>query len=125
MDISAAELSRLGLTAQALAQQVAASDAKVAAGQYRSDGREFLLEVDSALDSLEQIRTIPIQVGGSGQVAQLGDIATVTKGIQDPATDLAYVNGHPAIVPIRHGGVGPAGRPVGRAGPTGDGELPP
>ena len=84
MDISAAELSRLGLTAQALAQQVAASDAKVAAGQYRSDGREFLLEVDSALDSLEQIRTIPIQVGGSGQVAQLGDIATVTKGIQDP-----------------------------------------
>jgi len=98
VDISAAELSRLGLTAQALAQQVAASDAKVAAGQYRSDGREFLLEVDSALDSLEQIRTIPIQVGGSGQVAQLGDIATVTKGIQDPATDLAYVNGHPAIV---------------------------
>jgi multidrug efflux pump subunit AcrB len=98
VDIAAAELSRLGLTAQSLAQQVAASDAKVSAGQYRSDGQEFLLEVDSALDSLERIRSIPIQTGEAGQVAQLGDIATVTKGIQDPATDLAVVNGHPAIV---------------------------
>jgi multidrug efflux pump subunit AcrB len=98
VDIAAAELSRLGLTAQSLAQQVAASDAKVSAGQYRSDGQEFLLEVDSALDSLERIRSIPIQTGEAGQVTQLGDIATVTKGIQDPATDLAVVNGHPAIV---------------------------
>jgi len=98
VDVAAAELSRLGLTAQSLAQQVAASDAKVSAGQYRSDGQEFLLEVNSALDSLEQIRRIPIQTGEAGQVAQLGDIATVTKDIQDPATDLAYGNGHPAIV---------------------------
>jgi multidrug efflux pump subunit AcrB len=98
VDITASELSRLGLTAQALSQQVAASDAKVSAGQYRSEGQEFLLEVDSDLDSLEQIRAIPIQAGSRGQVARLGDIATVTKSIQDPATDLAFVNGHPAVV---------------------------
>lgn len=98
VDIAAADLSRLGLTAEALAQQVAASDAKVAAGQYRSDGQELLLEVNSTLGSLDQIRGIPIQMGPAGQVARLGDIATVTKGIQDPATDLALVNGAPAIV---------------------------
>ena len=98
VDVAVAELSRLNITAQGLAQQVAASDAKVSAGQYRSDGREFLLEVDSALDSLEQIRNMPIQVGEAGQVARLGAIATVTKGIQDPASDLAFVNGKPAVV---------------------------
>ncbi|MBE9110084.1 efflux RND transporter permease subunit [Nodosilinea sp. LEGE 07298] len=97
VDIAATELSQLGLTAAALAQQIAASDAKVSAGQYRSDRSEFLLEVDSSLSSLEQIRAIPIAAGADGQVAQLGDIATVTKAVQDPPTDLALVNGHGAI----------------------------
>ena len=97
VDITATELSRLELSAAALAQQIAASDAKVSAGQFRSDSSEFLLEVNSNLSSLEQIRAIPIATGGAGQVARLGDIATVTKTIQDPPTDLALVNGHPAI----------------------------
>ncbi|MEO1069448.1 MAG: efflux RND transporter permease subunit, partial [Cyanobacteria bacterium J06638_6] len=97
VDIAATELSRLGLSAQALSQQVAASDAKVSAGQYRSSDNEYLLEVDSNLSSLEQIRAIPIRTGEDGQVSRLGDIATVTKAIQDPPTDLALVNGHPAI----------------------------
>ncbi|HIK46666.1 MAG TPA: efflux RND transporter permease subunit, partial [Leptolyngbyaceae cyanobacterium M65_K2018_010] len=98
VDIAASELARLGLTAQTLAQQIAASDAKVSAGQYRSDRSEFLLEVNSNLSSLEQIRAIPLRAGTAGQVAQLGDIATVTKTSQDPPTDLALVGGHPAIV---------------------------
>lgn len=97
LDISASELSRLGLSAQDLSQQVAASDAKVSAGQYRSDRNEYLIEVNSNLSSLEQIRAIPIQTGDEGQVARLGEIANVTKAIQDPPTDLALVNGHLAI----------------------------
>ncbi|MBW4485568.1 MAG: efflux RND transporter permease subunit [Tildeniella torsiva UHER 1998/13D] len=97
VDIASTELSRLGLSAAALSQQIAASDAKVAAGQYRSDSSEFLLEVNSSLSSLEQIRAIPIAAGSEGQVARLGDIATVTKAVQDPPTDLALVNGYGAI----------------------------
>ena len=97
VDIAAAELSRLGLSAAALSQQIAASDAKVSAGQFRSDRSEFLLEVNSSLSSLEQIRAIPLQAGAEGQVARLGDVATVTKAVQDPPTDLALVNGYGAI----------------------------
>ncbi|WOD39561.1 efflux RND transporter permease subunit [Nodosilinea sp. E11] len=97
VDIAMTELSRLGLSAAALSQQIAASDAKVAAGQFRSDSTEFLLEVNSSLSTLEQIRAIPIAAGGEGQVARLGDIATVTKAVQDPPSDLALVNGHGAI----------------------------
>ena len=70
--VTASELARLGLTAQSLSQQIAASDAKVAAGQLTSDRDELLLEVDSALDSLDRIRTIPIQeigrASGRGRV---------------------------------------------------------
>ncbi|WP_008317735.1 efflux RND transporter permease subunit [Leptolyngbya sp. PCC 6406] len=98
VEISASELARLGLTAQSLSQQIAASDAKVSAGQVRGDGTEFLLEVNSALDSLERIRAIPIQVGEAGTTARLGDVAQVSKGIKAPASSLAYINGFPAVV---------------------------
>jgi multidrug efflux pump subunit AcrB len=96
--ISPAELARLGLTAQALAQQIQNSDAKLSAGQLRSSSSEFLLEINSALDSLERIRQIPIQVGNNGQVARLGEIAIVTKGVQEPSDSLAIVEGYPAVV---------------------------
>ncbi|MEO1094987.1 MAG: efflux RND transporter permease subunit [Cyanobacteria bacterium J06638_28] len=98
VEITANELARLGLTAAALSQQIAASDAKVAAGQVQSDRSEFLLEVNSELDSLERIRDIPIQVGQNGVTTRLGAIATISQGVQEPATDLAYVKGYPAIV---------------------------
>ncbi len=98
VEITASELARLGLTAQALSQQIAASDAKVAAGQVQGDRNEFLLEVNSALDSLERVREIPIQIGSDGATARLGDVATVSQGVEDPADSLAYVNGDPAVV---------------------------
>lgn len=98
VEIAASELARLGLTAQSLSQQIAASDAKVSAGQVRGDRNEFLLEVSSELDSLERIRDIPIQVGVDGVTARLGDVAEVSQGVQSPASDLAYVNGQPAVV---------------------------
>ena len=90
-------LAQVGLTAQALAQQVQNSDAKVSAGELRSQ-QELLLEVDSNLDSLERVRRIPVQTESTGQIAQLGDIAQVTKGIQQPVTDMALIDGQPAIV---------------------------
>ncbi len=98
VEIAPAALARLGLTAADLAAQIRASDAKVAAGQLRGDQQEWLLELDTALDSLERVRQIPIQVGEAGQTARLGDIAQVTKGDRQPAADLALMHGRPAVV---------------------------
>ncbi|NEO82970.1 MAG: efflux RND transporter permease subunit [Spirulina sp. SIO3F2] len=97
VEINPTDLARLGLTAQNLAGQIRASDAKVAAGQFRSGDTELLLEVDSELGSLERVRHIPIQLSDEGQTTRLGDIATVSKGVEDPATELALVDGHAAI----------------------------
>ncbi|MEM8809219.1 MAG: efflux RND transporter permease subunit, partial [Cyanobacteria bacterium P01_G01_bin.38] len=98
VEVAQADLGRLGLTVQALSQQVSASDAKVSAGELKGSQNDLLLEVDSALDSLDRIRQIPIQVGEAGQVAQLGEIAQVSKSVQTPLSDLALVEGAPAIV---------------------------
>lgn len=98
VEIDPSDLTTLGLTAQDLSQQILASDAKVSAGQLRSQSHELSFEISGELDSLERIRNISIRTGSSGQIARLGDIAQVSKGIQEPADSLAVVAGQPAIV---------------------------
>jgi multidrug efflux pump subunit AcrB len=96
VEISAPELVAVGLSPQALSQQVALSDAKVSAGQLRTNKQDVAIEVESELETLEQIRRIPIQTD-SGQFTRLSDIARVNRGIRQPPTDLALVSGKPAI----------------------------
>ena len=97
VEIDAAELVAVGLSPQELAEQVNLSDAKVSAGQYRSDRANIAIEVDSELETIERIRQIPIQ-NNSGQFTRLSDLAQVNRAIQLPPTDLALVSGKPAVV---------------------------
>lgn len=96
--IDPVKLSALGLTAAEVSQQIQTSDAKVAAGQLRGKSNDLLLEVDTSLKSLSRIREIPIRYSNGGQFARLGDIAFVTKGIQEPPPELTLIHGKPAIV---------------------------
>ncbi|MBD3884597.1 efflux RND transporter permease subunit [Phormidium tenue FACHB-886] len=98
VEFSPADLAALGVTAEDLSRQIRASDAKVSAGQLRSQSNELLFEISGELDSLQRIRNIPIQVGELGQVTRLGDIAQVSKGITEPAESSAIIAGNPAIV---------------------------
>ncbi|NEO25715.1 MAG: efflux RND transporter permease subunit, partial [Kamptonema sp. SIO4C4] len=96
VEVDAPELVAVGLSPQQLSQQILASDAKVSAGQYRSSEQNLAIEVESELETLEQIRRIPIQ-SNTGQFTRLSDIAQVSRGIQQPPTDLARISGKPAI----------------------------
>ncbi|MCT0213246.1 MULTISPECIES: efflux RND transporter permease subunit [unclassified Synechococcus] len=98
VEIGARELARLGLTARDLSERIAASDAKEAAGQVRSERGDFLLQLDGALDSLERIRSIPLTVGADGASARLAQVAEVSRGVRLPAAQLALVHGQPAVV---------------------------
>lgn len=98
VEIDQSVAARLGLTADAIAQQIQASDAKVSAGTLQGQADELLIEVDSELTSLERIREIPVRIGEGGQVRLLGDIATVTKTVREPTNELALVAGKPAVV---------------------------
>lgn len=94
--ISPERLNSLGLNVADISQQIKNSDAKVSAGQLRSDRNDLLFEV-TGLDSLNRISNIPIQFGNTGQSIRLGDIAVVKKGIVEPASELALINGKPGI----------------------------
>ncbi len=103
VEIDQAHLTALGITPQELSQQIRSSDAKVASGRLRSSSNDFLIEVETELDSLERIRQIPIRVGNnSGHLARLGDIALVKKGIEEPPDELSIINGKPGIALAVH-----------------------
>lgn len=97
VQVDAASLTAVGLSAQELANRIQLSDAKVTAGQFRNAEQNLAIEVQSELETLSQIRQIPIQTA-NGQFTRLNDIAQVSRGIQQPISDLALVSGQPAIV---------------------------
>jgi len=97
VEIKAPELVAVGLSPQELANRLSRSDAKVSAGQLRNPERNLAIEVESELETLEQIRRIPIQNSREGEFTRLGDIATVNRGIHQPPQQLALISGQPAI----------------------------
>ena len=99
VEVNQSDLAAVGLSVQELSQQINNSDAKVTAGQLRSRKTNVPIEVESELDSTERIRQIPIQSNNTGgaRFTRLGDVAQVNRGIIQPATDLAFVGGKPAI----------------------------
>ncbi|NES88059.1 MULTISPECIES: efflux RND transporter permease subunit [Okeania] len=96
VEIDQVQLASIGLTPQQLSTQIQQSDAKVSAGIMRSQNNDLLLEIESDLDSLERIRSIPINFSEQGQFALLGDIAEVRKTIIKPPRELTLINGRPA-----------------------------
>ncbi|MBO9420417.1 efflux RND transporter permease subunit [Labrenzia sp. R4_2] len=96
--IDPATLISLSLTVDQVASAIQNADAKVRAGRLRSPDREFLIEVSGEIAAIDRIRAIPLTTASNGLVTRVGDVATVTKGIRQPAEELAFSGGRPAIL---------------------------
>ncbi|MEA5596605.1 efflux RND transporter permease subunit [Rivularia sp. UHCC 0363] len=102
VEINPEALASYNLRARDLSQQIAQSDSKISAGQLRDKDNNLLIQVAGELETLARIRQIPINFGNQGQFVTLQNIATVSKGIREPATELALFNGHPAVAVAVH-----------------------
>ena len=102
VEINPEALASYNLTARDLSQQISLSDSKVSAGQLRDKDNNLLIKVAGELETLARIRQIPINFGGQGQFVTLQNIATVSKGIREPANELALLNGHPGVAVAVH-----------------------
>lgn len=96
--IDPALLTSLSLTVDQVSAAIRAADAKVQAGRLRSLDREFLIEVEGEIAALDRVRRIPVSTDAAGLVTRVGDVAEVTKGIRQPAEELAFSDGRPAIL---------------------------
>ena len=90
-------LAAAGLSMNDAARLIAAADAKAPAGAVRGDRSTVGLEIGGEFDGVARIRSVPLLQRPDGTALQVGDIADVVKGVEDPPTKLAFSNGERAV----------------------------
>jgi multidrug efflux pump len=96
VDIPAAKLATLGLNPQQISAAIAAQNAVSAAGKIDAASLSLPLRFSGAYTDLAQIRDTQLRVGG--QSLRLGDIASVTRGYQDPPASEIRSQGQPTVL---------------------------
>ena len=95
IEFSHAKLATLGITPQQIFDSVARQNAVTSGGAVDTSADRINLRVTGAFSGVEAIAAVPVQV--DGRVFRLGDIATVKRGYQDPATFIVREGGRPAL----------------------------
>jgi len=89
-------LARLHLSPGDVVAALKSHNLSMATDFIERGGREYLIRGDSLLQSLEQVRMVPLVSGGNGRAVFLGDIATVRRG-RVPKHYRIHGNGVPAV----------------------------
>ncbi len=95
IELSHAKLATLGLTPQQIFDSVAKQNAVVSGGSVETSADRINLRVTGAFSGVAAIAAVPVQA--DGQVFRLGDIATVKRGYEDPASFIVREDGKPAL----------------------------
>jgi multidrug efflux pump subunit AcrB len=95
IEFSHAKLATLGVAPQQIFDSVARQNAVVSGGSVDTAADRINLRVTGAFSGVDAIAAVPVQA--DGRVFRLGDIATVTRGYEDPASFLVRTGGKPAI----------------------------
>jgi multidrug efflux pump subunit AcrB len=91
-----ARLATLGVAPQDVFAALSRQNAVTPAGSIDTSGPQLFLRLDGPLDDLQAIRDTPIVSGGRS--LRLSDIATVSRGYEDPPTLLVRHDGEPSLV---------------------------
>ncbi|MEW6998023.1 efflux RND transporter permease subunit [Colwelliaceae bacterium BS250] len=86
-----------GISLEQVSKAIANADVKVPAGKLVNNHNQMQIEITGALDSIDRIRSIPIVTGNNSPLL-VGDVATITRKVKSPMTEMAIVNGKPALV---------------------------
>ena len=94
--ISYQRLASLEVSPQALFDALARANTITPGGSVETDADRVYIRTSSDLQTEAQIAATPITAGG--RTITVGDVATVTRGYEDPPSYLARFNGAPAIM---------------------------
>jgi multidrug efflux pump subunit AcrB len=95
VEFSHAKLATLGVTPQALFDSLAKQNMVAPAGVVETSSQRVPLRVTGALDGADAVAATPVEA--NGRVFRLGDIATVTRGFEDPSDYMVRQRGKPAL----------------------------
>jgi multidrug efflux pump subunit AcrB len=91
------EVSALGLTVADVARALQRADAKRSAGTLRTGALDVQLEVEGGFSAVDRLRRIPLQDGDGLAIAQLGDVADIARGWDDPPLEIGRSDGRRSV----------------------------
>jgi multidrug efflux pump subunit AcrB len=97
VEMDPAELAALGLTPGDVAARLSAADPRRPAGTLQPGGSRIQLEVSGAFAATDRVAAVPL-IADQGRVVSLGDVARVTKTWVEPPRQMAYADGHRAVL---------------------------
>jgi multidrug efflux pump subunit AcrB len=92
-----ARLTELGLAPQQIQQLLEGQNLVTPAGTIVAGTSRLSVRPESAVGSIDAIKNLLITNAQTGTSFRLGDIATVVRGLNEPANTLLFRNGEPAI----------------------------
>jgi multidrug efflux pump subunit AcrB len=114
VEYSPSRLVQLGLTSDQIGQLIEGQNLVTAAGTVVAGKQRLEIRPRAAIDSLAAIENLVVADAESGRSFRLGDIATVRRGLKEPANTRLFRNGQPAI------GIGISNRSGGNVVTMGD-----
>lgn len=91
-----ARLINLGISPQQILEAIKAHNRMAPAGHLETAGPRIYLRLDTDLADPAALAAVPIRIGGS--LLRLDDIATISRGYEDPPSYLVRAQGKDAIV---------------------------
>lgn len=96
VEFSNRRLATLGITPLAIAESLRSQNAMMPGGSIDTKDDRVFVRVSGQFTNLDDIRNVPVSAGG--RTIKLGDIATVTRGFQDPPTYTIRHNGQDVLM---------------------------
>jgi len=96
VEFSHQRLAALGITPAAIAEGLRSQNNVLPAGSIDTRNDRVMVRVSGQFSNLDDIRNVP--VAADGRQLKLGDIATVSRGYEDPATYTVRHNGQQVLM---------------------------
>ncbi|MEM7384190.1 MAG: efflux RND transporter permease subunit [Verrucomicrobiota bacterium] len=97
VEVDSDKVAALGLSTAQVAAALRGADSKNPAGSLRGSDRELLIEVTGELDSIQRVREVPLVTLPNGTQVRVGDVAEVSRTLQDPPDQIALRDGTRAL----------------------------
>ena len=98
VELAPETLASMNTSLTAIAAQIRQENSNQPGGRLRNSGAATLVDIENAELPSERIADILISPGPNNAPVALSRIATVEKRLTEPATNLALIDGQPAIV---------------------------
>ncbi|CAH7156401.1 Multidrug transporter AcrB [Vibrio chagasii] len=97
VEISNDRLAQFGVSAQQIYDVLEKQNVVTVAGAMNADGMRISVIPKANVSSYEQLKSVQISLGDNNTVMRLSDIANVTRGYQEPISQLMRFNGERAV----------------------------